>query len=40
MYGFFNNDYAGFAGGTCKRFMLLAGLNDDLQNIPYQESLF
>ena len=40
MYGFFNNDFAGFAAGTCKRFMLLAGLNDDLQNIPYQKSLF
>lgn len=40
IYGFFNNDYAGFAAGTCKRFMLLAGLKDDDQNIPYQERLF
>lgn len=40
VYGFFNNDYAGFAAGTCKRFMLLAGLNDDEQNTPFQERLF
>jgi uncharacterized protein YecE (DUF72 family) len=40
VYGFFNNDYAGFAAGTCKRFMLLAGLSDDWLNIPYQERLF
>jgi uncharacterized protein YecE (DUF72 family) len=40
IYGFFNNDYAGFAAGTCKRFMLLAGLTTDEQNIPYQERLF
>lgn len=40
VYGFFNNDYAGFAAGTCKRFMLLAGLSDEEQNPPYQERLF
>jgi uncharacterized protein YecE (DUF72 family) len=40
VYGFFNNDYAGFAAGTSKRFMLLAGLTDDDQNIAYQERLF
>ena len=40
MYGFFNNDYAGFAAGTCKRFMHLAGLTDEEQNPPYQERLF
>ena len=40
IYGFFNNDYAGFAAGTCKRFMLLAGLTNHEQNIPYQERLF
>jgi uncharacterized protein YecE (DUF72 family) len=40
LYGFFNNDYAGFAAGTCKRFKLFAGLNDNKQNIPYQEMLF
>jgi uncharacterized protein YecE (DUF72 family) len=39
-YGFFNNDYAGFAAGTCKRFMFLAGLMDEEQNPPYQERLF
>jgi len=40
VYGYFNNDYAGFAAGTCKHFMLLAGLSDDEQNIPSQERLF
>jgi uncharacterized protein YecE (DUF72 family) len=40
VYGFFNNDYAGFAAGTCKRFMLLAGLLDEEQNPPFQERLF
>jgi uncharacterized protein YecE (DUF72 family) len=40
IYGFFNNDYAGFAAGTCKRFMLLAGLRDEDQNTPFQERLF
>jgi uncharacterized protein YecE (DUF72 family) len=40
VYGFFNNDYAGFAAGTCKRFMLLAGLMDEEQNPPLQERLF
>jgi uncharacterized protein YecE (DUF72 family) len=40
VYGYFNNDYAGFAAGTCKRFMLLAGVNNDGQNLPYQERLF
>jgi uncharacterized protein YecE (DUF72 family) len=40
MYGFFNNDYAGFAAGTCKRFMHLAGFKEDEQNTPFQERLF
>lgn len=40
IYGFFNNDYAGFAAGTCKRFMLLAGLMDEEKNPPFQERLF
>ena len=40
VYGFFNNDYAGFAAETCQRFMLLAGLADAENDAPYQERLF
>jgi uncharacterized protein YecE (DUF72 family) len=40
LYGFFNNDYTGFAAGTCKRFMRLAGLMVEEQNPPFQERLF
>jgi uncharacterized protein YecE (DUF72 family) len=40
VYGFFNNDYTGFAAGTCKRFLLLSGLMDEGQNPPFQERLF
>jgi uncharacterized protein YecE (DUF72 family) len=40
VYGFFNNDYAGFAAGSCRRFLLLAGLKDEDQDTPYQERLF
>ena len=40
IYGFFNNDYAGFAAGTCKRFKLLTGLDDAEENIPFQQRLF
>jgi uncharacterized protein YecE (DUF72 family) len=40
VYGFFNNDYAGFAAGTCKRLLLLAGLDDKEQELPFQERLF
>ena len=40
IYGFFNNDYAGFAAGTCKRFKQIAGLNDEEDNLPYQGRLF
>ncbi len=40
IYGFFNNDYTGFAAGTCKRFMQLAGLVNKDQDVPYQEKLF
>jgi uncharacterized protein YecE (DUF72 family) len=39
-YGFFNNDYAGFAAGTCKRFKQIAGLADENDNLPYQGRLF
>lgn len=40
IFGYFNNDYAGFAAGSCKRFMQLAGLSDNEQDIPFQERLF
>jgi len=40
IYGFFNNDYAGFAAGTCQRFMQLAGLKDEEQDTPFQAKLF
>jgi uncharacterized protein YecE (DUF72 family) len=40
IYGFFNNDYAGFAAGTCKRFKQIAGQGDEADNLPYQRSLF
>jgi uncharacterized protein YecE (DUF72 family) len=40
IYGFFNNDYAGFAAGTCKRFKLIAGLSDEEEKLPYQDRLF
>lgn len=40
IYGFFNNDYTGFAAGTCERFMHLAGLKDNKSDTPHQEKLF
>ncbi len=40
IYGFFNNDYAGFAAGTCRRFLRLAGLDTNEPNVPFQERLF
>jgi uncharacterized protein YecE (DUF72 family) len=40
VYGFFNNDYTGFAAGTCNRFMLLGGLKNKEKDAPFQESLF
>jgi uncharacterized protein YecE (DUF72 family) len=40
IYGFFNNDYAGFAAGTCRRFKLLTGIQDEIENQPYQSRLF
>jgi len=36
VYGFFNNDYAGFAAGTGKRFKGIAGLTYQEDNLPYQ----
>ena len=40
IYGFFNNDYTGFAAGTCKRFLQLSGITQDDQSTPYQKRLF
>jgi uncharacterized protein YecE (DUF72 family) len=40
VYGYFNNDYTGFAAGTCKRFMVMAGLIDEEDNLLFQERLF
>jgi uncharacterized protein YecE (DUF72 family) len=40
IYGYFNNDYAGFAAGSCKRFMQLVGLPTNDPHHPYQERLF
>jgi len=40
IYGFFNNDYAGFAAGTCQRFMNLAGIPIPDVQYPQQQRLF
>jgi uncharacterized protein YecE (DUF72 family) len=40
VYGFFNNDYAGFAAGTCIRFKQIAGLDIKVDELPHQERLF
>jgi uncharacterized protein YecE (DUF72 family) len=40
IYGFFNNDYTGFAAGTCRRFLQITGMKKDDQQFPYQERLF
>jgi len=40
LYGYFNNDYTGFAAGTCKRFLSMAGYSDLENNLPYQDRLF
>lgn len=40
IYGFFNNDYAGFAAGTCLRFKKLAGFIDQDEQHPIQKRLF
>ncbi len=40
IYGYFNNDYAGFAAGTCQRFMRLLGMETNASLGPYQERLF
>jgi uncharacterized protein YecE (DUF72 family) len=38
IFGFFNNDYAGFAAGTCKKFMKIIGLSGEEANTPEQRS--
>lgn len=40
VFGFFNNDYAGFAPATCQRFKTLAGLPTDDLSPPTQGTLF
>jgi uncharacterized protein YecE (DUF72 family) len=40
IYGFFNDDYAGYAPATCNRFKALAGLAVVEPEIPQQETLF
>lgn len=40
VYGFFNNDYAGFAAGTCYRFKQIAGLGIEDDSLLYQGRLF
>lgn len=39
-FGFFNNDYAGFAAGTANRFKELAGLPSKPFQLPQQGTLF
>ena len=38
IYGYFNNDYAGFAAGTCLRFKQIAGIGNDDVAPPYQST--
>ena len=40
VYGFFNNDYAGFAAGSCNQFKALAGLPAPNLRPPQQGRLF
>jgi uncharacterized protein YecE (DUF72 family) len=40
VYGFFNNDYAGFAAGSCLKFMSLLGLTVHQPTYPKQGRLF
>jgi len=40
LLGFFNNDYTGFAPGTCTRFKQFSGIQGEVENLPYQSSLF
>jgi len=40
IYGFFNNDYAGFGAGSCNRFKVLTGLTISDLRPPQQGRLF
>jgi uncharacterized protein YecE (DUF72 family) len=40
VFGFFNNDYSGFAPGTCSKFMALVGLRTKSLHRPRQGRLF
>jgi uncharacterized protein YecE (DUF72 family) len=40
VYGFFNNDYAGFGAGTCNRFKAMMGLPVTPFTPPQQQKLF
>jgi len=40
LYGYFNNDYAGFAAGTCNRFKSMFGFEVKPLIYPKQERLF
>jgi uncharacterized protein YecE (DUF72 family) len=40
IYGFFNNDYAGFSPGSCNRFKSIAGLPITHPQLPQQDRLF
>ena len=40
VYGFFNNDYAGFGPGSCNQFKVLAGLPAPKLQPPQQQRLF
>jgi uncharacterized protein YecE (DUF72 family) len=40
IYGFFNNDYAGFAAGSCIRFKHIAGFTTGEEDLPFQGRLF
>ncbi len=40
VYGFFNNDYAGFAAGTCQKFKRILGLPTEEFQLPQQGRLF
>jgi uncharacterized protein YecE (DUF72 family) len=40
VYGFFNNDYAGFSPATCNRFKSMIGLPVNDERPPQQQTLF
>lgn len=40
IYGFFNNDYAGYSPGSCNRFKAIVGLPKVSPQLPQQDRLF